>query len=117
VVPLGAADERTSDLLSSDQFAELLTCLQVRFDHVLVDTAPTSTDATALALSSRYDGTLAVVELNTSVKSQLRRGVDGFDDSGSGLIGVVATRPEDEGAPRRRWIRTSARSAGTRATA
>jgi receptor protein-tyrosine kinase len=91
VVPIGAADARTSDLLSSDRLVELVSQLKERFDFVLVDTAPASIDAAAVSLSSRLDATLAVVELGTTSQPQLRAAVEAIGGPSSGLIGAVVT--------------------------
>lgn len=93
VVPLGSADERTPDLLTSERFADILSGLRERFDYVLVATAPVLTDSAALSLSAHCDATIAVVELGTTKAPRVRAAADSFAASGSGLIGAVTTVP------------------------
>ena len=87
VIPIGATDERTSALVTSERFVELAYTLRERFDYVLVDVPPATTDATATALSGRFDGTLAVVELGTTSLPQVHAAATRTE---AGLIGAVA---------------------------
>jgi receptor protein-tyrosine kinase len=103
LVPLGAVDERTSDLLGSERFAELVSYLKARFDYILIDTAPTPADPAALTLSRSFDRTLAVVELGTSLLPQVHAAAKSFGEYGSGLIGaVVVTAPSRKERRRQR---------------
>jgi receptor protein-tyrosine kinase len=86
LLPVGALDERTSGLLCSSRYAELLTQLKGRFDHLLIDAAPVPVDPAVLAMSAHSSGTLAVVELDTSTLPQVRAAADAF---GNRLIGAV----------------------------
>ncbi|GAA4750076.1 Wzz/FepE/Etk N-terminal domain-containing protein [Actinomycetospora chibensis] len=105
VVPLGAVDERTGDLVDSERFAELLLTLRTRFDHVVVATAPAAVEPAALAVSAGCDGVLAVVELGSTTGEQVRAAAASLDGSGSALIGAVAL-----GAPARRATLRSRKS-------
>ena len=100
VVPLGAVDERTGDLLDSERFADLLTSLRARFDHVVVATAPATVEPAALTVSARCDGILAVVELGSTTGEQVRAAAASLDGPGSALIGAVAvSAPSRQAAP------------------
>lgn len=90
VLPLGAVDAHTSDLLASERFAEIVSDLRNRFDYVVVEAAPVTTAADALAVSARCDGAVAVVELGTTTSQQVRGALATFAQGGSGLLGVVA---------------------------
>ncbi|MFD3507870.1 Wzz/FepE/Etk N-terminal domain-containing protein [Nocardia sp. NPDC058666] len=76
-LPVGASDQQTPDLLASGRFAELLTDLASRFDHVIVETAPVTVAADALGVAPLCDATVGVVELGAL--------------SGPGLRGALAT--------------------------
>ncbi|MFC6010658.1 Wzz/FepE/Etk N-terminal domain-containing protein [Nocardia lasii] len=76
-LPLGAADDKTADLIASGRFAELLTDLTSRFDHVIIETAPVTVAADAIGVAPLCDATVGVVELGAL--------------SGPGLRGAVAT--------------------------
>jgi capsular polysaccharide biosynthesis protein len=90
VMPLGTADWRTSDLLASDRFADIVMELRSMFDHVVVETAPVAAAADALAVSARCDAALAIVELGTTTSTQVRGAFDTFRQGGAGLLGTVA---------------------------
>jgi receptor protein-tyrosine kinase len=93
VVPIGAADVRTPDLLASDRFAGILAGLGRRFDYIIVATAPVLADAAALSVSAHCDASIAVVELRTTKAPRLRAAAETFGAYGTGLVGVVATVP------------------------
>ncbi|MGF0315763.1 Wzz/FepE/Etk N-terminal domain-containing protein [Nocardia fluminea] len=76
-LPLGAADQQTPDLLVSARFADLITDLASRFDHVIVETAPVTVAADAIGVAPLCDVTLGIVELGAL--------------SGPGLRGALAT--------------------------
>jgi receptor protein-tyrosine kinase len=102
VLPLGAADQHTSDLLDSPRLPELLSQLEARFDLVIVDTAPVATDAAAVTLARHCDAVLTVVELGTS-RSDVEAATVGLREAGAPLLGtVVAARPAHRQQQRRR---------------
>ncbi|MFD0363307.1 cellulose synthase operon protein YhjQ/BcsQ [Nocardia sp. GCM10030253] len=88
VLPLGDADPQTSDLLASQRFAAVLAKLRTDFDHVIVQAAPITHAADAIALAPLCEQTLAVVQLGTTSSAQVRGALATFGDSK--LTGVVA---------------------------
>ncbi|MEV0247868.1 protein tyrosine kinase [Nocardia sp. NPDC050712] len=88
VLPLGAADGQTADLLASDRFASTLAKLRTEFDHVLVEVAPVAQAADALALAPLCEQTLGIVELGATNIPQLRGAVATF--GADRLTGAVA---------------------------
>ncbi|MFI5776506.1 Wzz/FepE/Etk N-terminal domain-containing protein [Nocardia sp. NPDC051570] len=63
VLPLGVTDLRTSDLLASERFIEIMSKLRGEFDHILVEAAPVSAAADAVTLTRLCDTTIGVIEL------------------------------------------------------
>jgi capsular exopolysaccharide synthesis family protein len=90
VLPIGAVDADTSDLLDSERFAEILSSLRAAFDYVIVGTAPVTSSADPLVVSARCDGSVAVVELGATAARQVRGALATFEQGGSDLLGVVA---------------------------
>ncbi len=91
VLPLGVTDLRTPDLLASERFGEILAKLRGEFDHILVEAAPVSTAADAVALARRCDTTIGVIELGATAP-QIRGAVATLGaDRLSGV--VVYSRP------------------------
>ncbi|WP_328400052.1 protein tyrosine kinase [Nocardia sp. NBC_00403] len=88
VLPLGDADPQTSDLLASDRFSAVIAKLRTDFDHVIVQVAPITDAADAIALAALFDQTLAVVQLGSTSSAQVRGALATFGDTA--LTGVVA---------------------------
>jgi capsular polysaccharide biosynthesis protein len=94
VLPLGAADEHTTDLLGSARMPDLLSELEARFDHVVVDTAPVDADSAAVALAPHCAAAVVVAELKTSSLPGVEAVADSLREAGASLLGViVAARP------------------------
>jgi receptor protein-tyrosine kinase len=94
VLPLGAVDERTPDLLGSARMPDLLSQLQARFDHVVVDTAPVGADTVAVTLAPRCAATVVVAELKTSSLFEVRAAAESLREARATLLGaIVAARP------------------------
>ncbi|MCM6772170.1 protein tyrosine kinase [Nocardia sp. CDC159] len=91
VLPLGTPDLRTPDLLASGRFAEIMSKLRSEYDHVLVEAAPVTAAADAIALARHCDSAIGVVELGATAP-QVRGALATFGaDRLSGV--VVYSRP------------------------
>ncbi|MFC9898362.1 protein tyrosine kinase [Nocardia sp. NPDC127579] len=88
VLPLGAADGQTADLLASDRFAAALAQLRADFDHVLIEVAPVAQAADAITVAPHCEHTLGIIELGATSIPQLRGAVATF--GADGLTGAVA---------------------------
>lgn len=89
VLPLGAIDRQTPDLLSSARFEKILFELGGMFDDILVDTAPVTTTADALAIAPRCAMSVGVVTLDDSTETQIHTALTDFGAVSSNLIGTV----------------------------
>lgn len=90
MLALGAADNHTCDLLSSQRFEDILASLQTKYDVIIVETAPVASAADALFVSHLCDATIAVVELRKTTVPEVRGAEATFEQGGDGLVGVVA---------------------------
>ncbi|MFI6047921.1 GNVR domain-containing protein [Nocardia sp. NPDC051321] len=88
MLPLGETDSQTPDLLASDRFAAIVAKLRTDYDHVLVQTAPITHAADAIALAPLCEQTIAVVLLGSTTAPQLRGALATFGDNK--LTGAVA---------------------------
>ncbi|MFQ6392885.1 protein tyrosine kinase [Nocardia sp. KC 131] len=88
VLPLGDADPQTSDLLASDRFSAVIAKLRTDFDHVIVQAAPITHAADAIAIAPLFEQTLAVAQLGTTSSAQVRGALATYGDAP--LTGVVA---------------------------
>lgn len=94
VLPLGGMDFRTPDLLDSERFGDLMSKLHSEFDQVIVEAAPVTAAADAIALARRCDATIGVIELGRSTSNQVRGALATFGHDNERLIGVVVfSRP------------------------
>ncbi|MFJ9743937.1 GNVR domain-containing protein, partial [Streptomyces sp. NPDC101166] len=94
VLPLGGVDFRTPDLLDSERFADIMSKLRSEFDHIVVECAPVTAAADAIALARRCDGTIGVIELGQTTSNQVRGAVATFGLDNKRMIGtVVFSRP------------------------
>ncbi|WP_405163585.1 protein tyrosine kinase [Nocardia sp. NBC_01499] len=88
VLPLGEADTKTPDLLASNRFAAIIAKLHTDYDHVVVQIAPITQAADAIALAPLCEQTIGVVLLDSTSAPQLRGALATFGDNK--LTGAVA---------------------------
>ncbi|GAB4586812.1 Wzz/FepE/Etk N-terminal domain-containing protein [Nocardia sp. IFM 10818] len=94
VLPLGGIDLRTPDLLDSDRLGDIISKLGSEFDVVLVEAAPVTAAADAIALARRCDATIGIIELGATTSNQVRGALATFGHDNERLIGAVAfSRP------------------------
>ncbi|MEC3918659.1 Wzz/FepE/Etk N-terminal domain-containing protein [Nocardia sp. CDC160] len=94
VLGLGGQDFRTADLLDSERFDDIMSKLRSEFDHIVVEAAPVTSAADAIALARRCDATLGVIELGPTTSNQVRGALATFGRDNKRLIGaVVFSRP------------------------
>lgn len=91
VVPAGAATDDPEQVLMSDRVEGVLASLGAADGHgfVIIDGAPTLPVADSLALASRVDGVVLVVDARTARRGDIAEAVKGLDEVGANLIGAV----------------------------
>ncbi|MGQ4601567.1 protein tyrosine kinase [Nocardia sp. R6R-6] len=90
VLPLGAADGQTVDLLASGRFDAVLRAAKDRYDHVLVDTAAPTATADALAVAAKCASTVGVVVLREARSDRAEAALAALTGAGATLTGIVA---------------------------
>ncbi|AYF73746.1 protein tyrosine kinase [Nocardia yunnanensis] len=94
VLGLGGMDFRTPDLLDSERFSDIISKLRTEFDHIIIEAAPVTAAADAIALARRCDATIGVIELGQTTSSQVRGALATFGADNKRMIGtVVFSRP------------------------
>ncbi|MGV9668606.1 Wzz/FepE/Etk N-terminal domain-containing protein [Nocardia niigatensis] len=94
VLGLGGMDFRTPDLLDSERFSDIMSKLHSEFDHIVVEAAPVTAAADAIALARRVDATIGVIELGQTTSNQVRGALATFGHDNPRMIGtVVFSRP------------------------
>ncbi len=92
LIPAGATPANPSELLSSDRFPELIKALRVDLDFVLIDTPPVLSTADALAVSSKTDGVLVVVDSRETGTEDLLKVRGEIERSGAHVLGGILNR-------------------------
>lgn len=87
----GAVPPDPPELLGSPKMNELLKELEVRYEHVIIDSAPVMPISDSIVLSKHVDGVIVVVGRSTS-KQLVRRACTRISDTGAKLLGVVLNR-------------------------
>lgn len=77
-------------LLSSDRMQYLMEQFQARFDLVIYDTPPLLDLGDGNLLAASADGTLLVVGLEKTDRSELMKALEGLKISGASVLGIVA---------------------------
>jgi succinoglycan biosynthesis transport protein ExoP len=85
----GPIPPNPAELLGSDQMRRLLTILQSKFNHVVVDSPPVSSFTDGVLISSMVDGVLLVVHGGKSSRHVVKRSRQLLQDVGAKIFGVV----------------------------
>jgi capsular exopolysaccharide synthesis family protein len=89
VLTAGPIPPNPAELLGSDQMRRLLTVLQSRFNHVVVDSPPVSSFTDGVLISTMVDGVLLVVHGGKSSRHVVKRSRQLLHDVGAKIFGVV----------------------------
>lgn len=89
IIPSGAKTPRPAELLSSKRFDQLLTELQTRFDHIIIDSPPVMPVSDALVIASKCNCAILVVragETPREVVQVARERLSHFDVTVAGVV-------------------------------
>ena len=89
VLSSGPIPPNPAELLGSDQMRRLMTALQARYTHVIVDSPPISSFTDGVLISTMVDGVLLVVHGGKSSRHIVRRSKQLLNDVGAKVLGVV----------------------------
>ena len=89
VMSSGPIPPNPAELLGSDQMRRLMTALQARYTHVIVDSPPISSFTDGVLISTMVDGVLLVVHGGKSSRHIVRRSKQLLSDVGAKVLGVV----------------------------
>jgi capsular exopolysaccharide synthesis family protein len=85
----GPIPPNPAELLGSEQMRRLMTILQSKFTHVVVDSPPVSSFTDGVLISSMVDGVLLVVHGGKSSRHVVKRSRQLLQDVGAKIFGVV----------------------------
>jgi capsular exopolysaccharide synthesis family protein len=89
VLTAGPIPPNPAELLGSDQMRRLMTVLQSKFNHVVVDSPPVNSFTDGVLISSMVDGVLLVVHGGKSSRHVVKRSRQLLQDVGAKIFGVV----------------------------
>src|SRR5215213_806285 len=89
VLTSGPIPPNPAELLGSDQMRRLITTLQSKYTHVVVDSPPVSSFTDGVLISTMVDGVLLVVHGGKSSRHIVRRSKQLLNDVGAKIFGVV----------------------------
>lgn len=89
VLPCGPVPKDPSEILNSEQFVSVLEGLATVYDHVLIDSPPTSSFNDARIIGATCDATLLVVRIDTTNRRLVEAARDGLQSVGAKIMGVV----------------------------
>jgi receptor protein-tyrosine kinase len=89
VVPSGRTPPNPSELLSSQQFAEVIEQLKIDFDQVIIDTTPLLAVTDGAIVSNVADGAVMVIRFGKTTREQLATSIDALQQVDARLLGTV----------------------------
>ncbi|WP_419874802.1 CpsD/CapB family tyrosine-protein kinase [Candidatus Pristimantibacillus sp. PTI5] len=92
IIQAGPTPPNPSELLSSDQMADLLKTARERFDMVIIDTPPIMSVTDAQIVATRSDGVVLVVDSGNVKKDVVLKAKASLDHVKAKLLGVVLNK-------------------------
>ncbi|QDS99811.1 polysaccharide biosynthesis tyrosine autokinase [Adhaeretor mobilis] len=90
VVPAGIRRTNPAELLSTDQFVELLAWADSQYDQVLVDCPPVLAVSDAQIVGRHVDAAILVVRPEKNPRHMVIRAVESFQSTNCEVLGIVA---------------------------
>jgi capsular exopolysaccharide synthesis family protein len=98
IVAAGPHPPNAADLLTGTRLADLVTRLQERFDHVILDSSPVIGLADAPLVAAAVDGVIYVVEARAVQAGAARRALQRLENAQANVIGIILTKFEPKHA-------------------
>ena len=96
VMACGPRPDNPSELLSSEDFANVLETLREQFDFVIVDTPPVLAVSDPSAVAARVDGVIMTFRIHKRAKPLATRAREVLSQTGVEVIGVVVNGVEQD---------------------
>jgi capsular exopolysaccharide synthesis family protein len=98
IIAAGPHPPNAADLLTGARLADLVTRLQERFDHVIVDSSPVIGLADAPLVAAAVEGVIYVVEARAVQAGAARRALQRLENAQANVIGIILTKFEPKNA-------------------
>lgn len=92
VICAGPHPPNAADLLTGTRLSDLVTRLQEKFDHVLVDSSPVIGLADAPLIAAAVEGVIYVVEARAVQAGAARRALQRLETAQANVVGIVLTK-------------------------
>lgn len=89
IMPAGTLPNNPQELLLSSKFADLISNVKQKYDHVIIDTAPTQAVSDSLIISKLSDTLIYVVKADGTHHNVVKNGLGRFIEVGQRVDGVV----------------------------
>lgn len=89
IIPCGPIPPNPSEMLGSDRMAALLGTLRKHYNHILIDSSPSTAVTDAVVLSKSVDGIVLVIRAGDTAREMVKNGVAQFEAVGSRVLGAV----------------------------
>jgi succinoglycan biosynthesis transport protein ExoP len=96
ILPCGPRPDNPSELLSSEQFEQVLDIYRRQFDFVLIDTPPVLAVSDPCAVAARVDGVLLTFRIHKRARPLAVRAREALSSTGANVIGVVVNGVDQE---------------------
>jgi len=98
VIDTGPTPPNAAELLSGDRMRALITELQKKFDHVVVDSPPILGIADAPLISSAVEGVILVIEANKHKMRGIQSAVQRLAAANAFMLGAIVTKLDERNA-------------------
>lgn len=95
ILTVGPIPPNPAELLSSQRFAEFLNEVRQKFDYVLLDAPPIEAVSDAAILATQADGTLLILDAQSTRKERVRQAVRVLEKVGVGILGTVMNNVDE----------------------
>jgi receptor protein-tyrosine kinase len=89
VLPAGRISDVSVNMLGSEAMKSLLAVLRMRFDYIVIDTAPVLIASDAIIVAAQSDAVLLTVRSGQTTKDALLRACDLLHIVGAKVAGIV----------------------------
>lgn len=92
ILPSGATPPNSTELLTSDLFANLIKYARDEFDYIIIDSAPFSVCNDAITIAQNADGTIVTVRYRFIHKRFISKLIETYNRNNAKIIGFVLNR-------------------------
>lgn len=89
VITAGPTPPNPSELLGSDQMADLLSKLEGTYDYIILDTPPVNIVPDALVVAPKTSGVAFVVQDGITPHEQFKKALNSIEFAGARMLGVI----------------------------